>query len=91
MMQIESKDLASIKIRLEQVRKQFENEMEQADAYAEKNLYNWMKLLNKNNLNYKDSTIQEEAIRISKDKQMTFTEDSQLLNYQAWVHSKIKI
>lgn len=90
MMQIESKDLVSIKIRLEQVRKQFENEMEQTDAYAEKVLYEWMKLLFKNKLNYKSSQIQEQAISIAMDKKMALTEDSQLLNYQTWVRTKIK-
>jgi tetratricopeptide (TPR) repeat protein len=90
MMQIESKDWVSIKIRLEQVRKQFENEMEQTDAYAEKVLYEWMKLLFKNKLNYKSSQIQEQAISIAMDKKMTLAEDSQLLNYQAWVSTKIK-
>jgi hypothetical protein len=90
MMQIESRDLVSIKIRLEQVRKQFEGEMKQPDAYAEMELYDWMNLISKNNLNYKDMHVQERAICISMDKKMTITEDSQLLNYQTWVRTKIK-
>ena len=90
MMQIESKDLVSIKIRLEQVRKQFEDEMKQPDAYAEKELYDWMNLISKSNLNYKDKHVQERAIYVSMDKKMALTEDSQLLNYQTWVRTKIK-
>ncbi|MCW3126498.1 MAG: hypothetical protein JWO03_2156 [Bacteroidetes bacterium] len=91
MMQVESKDRSSIKIRLEQLRKQFKVEMEQPDAYAEKNLYSWVRLLNKTDLNYKDSKVQSEATRIVQDKKMKSLEDSQLLNYQAWVQRKIKL
>jgi tetratricopeptide (TPR) repeat protein len=90
MMQVESKDKAGIKIRLEQLRKQFKAELDQPDAYAEKALYSWIRLLGKNELNYKDPKLQSEAVRITKDKKMKLAEDSQLLNYQAWLQTKIK-
>jgi tetratricopeptide (TPR) repeat protein len=90
MMQVESKDKAGIKIRLEQLRKQFKAELDQPDAYAEKALYSWIRLLAKNELDYKDPKLQSEAVRIVKDKKMKLAEDSQLLNYQAWLQTKIK-
>jgi hypothetical protein len=90
MMQIESKDLSSIKIRLEQIRNQFKEEIDQDDAYAERNLYNWMRSLSKENLNYRDKKVIETGASLINDKKMELAEDSQLLNYKSWIRSKIK-
>ena len=90
MMQVESKDLASIKIRLEQIRKQFKTEMDREDAYAEKSIYAWIALLGKNDLDYSHSRTQSEGVRLLSDKKMTLMEDSQLLNYKTWLATKIK-
>ena len=90
MMQVESKDTESTKIRLEQIQKQFKTEMQQDDAYAELALFNWVKLLLKTNLNYRDKKVIEEGHNIVTDKKMELAEDSQLLNYQAWVKKKIR-
>ena len=90
MMQVESKDTESTKIRLEQIQKQFKTEMQQDDAYAELALINWVKLLLKTNLNYRDKKVAETGHNIVADKKMELNEDSQLLNYQAWVKKKIR-
>ncbi|MES2619414.1 MAG: hypothetical protein V4615_01070 [Bacteroidota bacterium] len=90
MMQVESKDLEGVKIRLEQVRKQFKNELEQPDAYAEKKIYEWVKLVGKYNFIYKDIRVQKELTVLLRDKKMTLLEDNQLLNYRAWMRSKLK-
>ncbi len=90
MMQVESKDLEGVKIRLEQVRKQFKNELEQPDAYAEKKIYEWVKLVGKYNFIYKDIRVQKELTVLLRDKKMTLLEDNQLLNYRAWMSSKLK-
>jgi hypothetical protein len=90
MMQVESKDLESTKIRLEQIQKQFKAEMEQEDAYAERGLYRWIKLLAKNNFSYRDKRLQSEGLLLLEDEKMELMEDSQLLNYKAWIRKKIK-
>jgi hypothetical protein len=89
-MQVESKDTESSKIRLEQIQKQFKVEMQQDDAHAEQRLFNWIKLLLKTNLNYRHKNVIAEGQLVSADKKMELTEDSQLLNYQAWVKKKIR-
>lgn len=88
MMHVESKDIASIKIRLEQIRKQFKLELEQTDAYAEKQLYGWVNLLSKNNLSYKNDKVQSELERLRRDKKMRVHEDSQLISYEGWLKTK---
>jgi hypothetical protein len=90
LMQIESKDLEGTKIRLEQVQKQFKNELEQQDAYAEKKLMAFIKLLCKQLINYRDKAVQEELRTLMEDKKMETGEDNQILNYKSWISSKIK-
>lgn len=91
MMQVESKDISGVKIRLEQIRKQFKAELAQEDAYAEQRLYEWIRLLHKEELYYRNNKIQALARQIVKDKSMARTEDAQLLNYQAWVQKKLAV
>ncbi len=91
MMQVESKDISGVKIRLEQIRKQFKAELAHSDAYAEQRLCDWIRLLQRQELYYKDDKIQAMARQIVKDKAMARTEDAQLLNYQTWVQSKIAL
>ena len=89
MMHFESKDLAGISIRLEQVRKQFKDEMEQIDACAEKLMYNWMQLLRKQELKYSNEKVLAALRVLVKDKRLKQNEDSQLLNYHNWLQSKL--
>lgn len=90
MMHIESKDQPTTKIRLEQIQKQFKNELLQPDAISEKELLGWMKTLLKNNLKYQDNVVQKELALLVKSKILRKTEDSQLLNYSAWLQSKTR-
>lgn len=89
MMHFESKDLAGISIRLEQVRKQFKDEMDQTDACAEKLMYDWMQLLRKQELKYSNEKAQAALRVLVKDKRLKQNEDSQLLNYHNWLQSKL--
>jgi hypothetical protein len=89
MMHFESKDLAGISIRLEQVRKQFKDEMEQIDACAEKLMYKWMQLLRKQELKYSNEKVLAALRVLVKDKRLKQNEDSQLLNYHNWLQSKL--
>ncbi len=90
MMQVEAKDSESALIRLEQVKKQFKNEMNSEDAYAEKKMYDWIKLVCKNLFKYNNSVVQEALNLLLKDKKMNQFEDNQLVNYSAWLRSKVK-
>lgn len=90
MMHVESKDLVSVKIRLEQVRKEFKNELEQIDAYAEKKMYEWIRLIVKQNFVYSETILQKQVSSLLKDKKLAVLEDNQLLNYRAWIQSKLK-
>jgi hypothetical protein len=90
MMQVEAKDLEVTLIRLEQVKKQFKNEMNSADAYAESKMYEWLKLVCKNSLKYSSAQVQDSLRVLVKDKKISQLQDNQLINYQAWLRSKIK-
>lgn len=89
MMHVESKDLASIKIRLEQIRKQFKAELEQKDAYAEHAIYQYITALSKSKLDYKASKIALQAESMAADENMDIAGDAQLLNYRHWLATKI--
>lgn len=88
MMQAESKDLAGLKIRLEQIRKQFKAELEQTDAYAEQLMQQWITLLSRHRLDYKSEKVKEAAVKLLADKKLYPMADSQLLNYSQWIKSK---
>ena len=88
MMQVESKDEAGIKIRLEQIRKQFKAELEQTDAYAEQAMYNFISLLSKNKLDYRHAKTQAEITALLADKKLYRLADTQLLNYSQWLNTK---
>lgn len=89
MMQVESKDIGSIKIRLEQVRKQFKVELEQEDAYAENTMYHYIGLLYRNLFDGRKNVVKLEGEKIVHDKRMQAIQDGQLLNYIQWIKSKI--
>lgn len=88
MMHVESKDLESTKIRLEQVKKQFKEEWNKEEAYAEKKLYEFIKLLTKYDLKFKDEMIVNTIKVLLKDKKITEHEGSQLINYRQWIKNK---
>lgn len=88
MMHVESKDAASVKIRLEQVRKQFKAELEQNDAYAELAMHKYISLLSKNLFDYRKKAVQAEVRHLINDKNMLDKQDGQLLNYLQWVNTK---
>lgn len=90
MMQVEAKDLESTTIRLEQVKKQFKTEMNLEDAYAEQKMIEWFKLLCKNALKFNSVSVQKALVDLSKDNRLSQLEDNQLINYRAWLRSKIK-
>jgi tetratricopeptide (TPR) repeat protein len=90
MMQVESRDISSVKIRLEQVRNQFKEEMMQGDAYAEARMYEWMQVLSKNDLQYMDKKLQSQLNHLIADKKVNSAEDNQLLNYKDWLRTKVK-
>lgn len=90
MMQVEAKDLEVILMRLEQIQKQFKNEMSSTDAYAEIKMYEWLKLVCKNDLKYSKNEVKKALHLMLKDKQISRLEDNQLINYRAWLYSKIK-
>jgi hypothetical protein len=89
LMQVESKDMESAKIRLEQVQKQFSTELKLIDAYAEHKVQQWIKLLLKNNLIYKENKVQSALNELLLDDKMFINEDAQLLNYKSWLQSKV--
>lgn len=88
MMQVESKDQAGIKIRLEQIRKQFKAELEQADAYAEQAMYNFITLLSRQKLDYRNAKVQTQIATMLADKKLYRLADTQLLNYSQWLSTK---
>lgn len=90
MMQVEAKDLESAIIRLEQVKKQFKKELILDDAYAERKMIDWMKLLCKNLLRYSNTEVQKALQALLKDKEASRLQDNQLINYRIWLRSKIK-
>lgn len=90
MMHVETKDNSSVKIRLEQIRKQFREELELPDTYAERSLYNWICKLSREELNYRSKEIQLAASKLVKDRKMSAAADIGLLNYQGWLATKIR-
>lgn len=88
MMQAESKDIMSVKIRLEQVRKEFKAELQQADTYAEQAMYRYISQLSKALLEHRRKKIQQETDKLLADKQMLAKQDGQLLNYLQWIKTK---
>jgi len=89
MMHVESKDLESTKIRLEQVRKQFKEQFGKEEAYAEKGLFELIQLLYRAELKYRDKSFQEMLQWLIKDKAMIKHEGSQLINYRQWLKGKV--
>ncbi|MFN8276443.1 MAG: hypothetical protein U0T84_03090 [Chitinophagales bacterium] len=89
MMQVESKDYRAAKIRLEQVQKQFKNEIMLPEAYAENHLLELIRLIIKEKLQFKNDKVQQAMQRILKDKKITANNDNQLLNYQEWLAQKV--
>jgi hypothetical protein len=88
MMHVESKDLESTHIRLEQVRRQFKEEWQNEEAYAEEKMYHLLRLLAKHDGRWKSETIGKYISELLRDKAMHKHEGSQLVNYLQWVKTK---
>jgi hypothetical protein len=88
MMHVESKDIESTQIRLEQVRRQFKEEWQNEEAYAEKKMYDLLKIVAKFDARWKDESIVKSIKLLLVDKDMRKHEGSQLVNYLQWIKTK---
>jgi hypothetical protein len=88
MMHVESKDIESTTIRLEQVRRQFKEEWQNEEAYAEKKIYELLKLVAKWDGRWKNESVTNTIKSLLTDKAMRKHEGSQLVNYLQWIKTK---
>jgi hypothetical protein len=88
MMHVESKDIESTTIRLEQVRRQFKEEWQNEEAYAEKKIYELLKLVAKWDGRWKSESVTNTIKSLLTDKAMRQHEGSQLVNYLQWIKTK---
>jgi hypothetical protein len=87
-MHVESKDIESTQIRLEQVRRQFKEEWQNEEAYAEKKIYDLLKLVAKWDWRWKNESVVKSIQSLLSDKEMRKHEGSQLVNYLQWIKTK---